>query len=270
LPDPDTLTPVADDHALLRDAVREGGALALERFKAGVTARDKADGTPVTDADVEVDTLLKDRLRSAQPDYGWLSEETEDDTSRLDTTRQWMVDPIDGTRAFIKGRPHFAVVAALIEQGRPVSGIIYNPATEQMFEAQAGQGALLNGIQISVSSRADVEGCRMLGSADMFRHPAWPHKWPQMDVQQRNSIAYRGALVASGEFDAMLVMNWKNDWDLAAADLIVHEAGGRMTTHAGEGLTYNARDPRHRTVVAAGPALYKALHDRIGDIVLPG
>lgn len=263
---PDT----AHDHATLCAAVREGGALALEHFNAGVKAWQKADDTPVTKADLAVDALLKERLLTARPDYGWLSEETEDDTTRLTTARQWIVDPIDGTRAFVKGRPHFAVVAALIENGRPICGAIYNPATDEFFEAQTGHGALLNNAPISVSTRAEVEGCRMLGAADMFRHPAWPRTWPPMDVSTRNSIAYRGALVASGDFDAMLVMTWKNDWDIAAADLIVHEAGGHMTDHRGNGLTYNGADPRHRSVVAAGPALHAALHGRIGDIVLPG
>ena len=270
VPDVTSGLDLISDHAILLDAIREGGALALAHFKAGVTAQNKDDGTPVTEADLAVDALLKQRLRSTRPDYGWLSEETEDDDTRLHTMRQWMVDPIDGTRAFIKGRPHFAIVGALIDQGRPVSGVIYNPATDELFEAQAGKGALLNGKPISVSDVPDVEGCRMLGAEDMFRHPAWPQKWPPMEIAQRNSIAYRGALVASGDFDAMLVMNWKNDWDLAAADLIVHEAGGHMTSHTGERFTYNAKDPRHRTVVAAGPRLHKALHDRIGAIVLPG
>ncbi len=256
------------DHAALCDAVREGGALALEHFNKGVLAWQKEDNTPVTEADLAVDALLKERLQSAQPDYGWLSEETEDDETRLSTQRQWIVDPIDGTRAFVKGRPHFSVVAALIENGRPISGAIYNPATDEFFEAQTGRGAKLNGVPISVSGAEHVEGCRMLGAADMFQHPAWPQKWPDMEIAQRNSIAYRGALVAAGQFDAMLVMTWKNDWDLAAADLIVHEAGGRLTDHQGRGLTYNAIDPRHRSVVAAGPTLYQALHARIGDIVL--
>jgi len=257
-------------HELLREAVREGGALALEHARKGILAWRKDDDTPVTEADLAVDHLLKQRLQAAEPDYGWLSEETEDDETRLGTQRQWLVDPIDGTRAYIKGRPHYAVVGALIEDGRPISGVIYNPATDQLFEAEAGKGAFLNGARIHVTTQEAVEGCRMLGASDMFRHPAWPQKWPEMHVEQRNSIAYRAALVAAGEFDAMLVMNWKNDWDLAAADLIVHEAGGQMTTHAGDALRYNARDPRHRSVVAAGPALYKALNARIGQIVLPG
>jgi len=257
-------------HETLRDAVQEGGALALEHYKKGVLAWRKDDDTPVTEADLAVDHLLKQRLRAAEPDYGWLSEETEDDEARLTSPRQWMVDPIDGTRAFIKGRPHFAVVGAVIEGGRPISGVIYNPATDELFEAETGGGAFLNGAPIHVSDVGEVEGCRILGAEDMFRHPAWPQKWPEMHVEQRNSIAYRGALVAAGDFDAMLVMNWKNDWDLAAADLIVHEAGGKMTTHSGQTLTYNKPDPRHRSVVAAGPALYKALDARIGQIVLPG
>lgn len=261
---------IADDHAILCAAVRAGGALALDHFATGAPVWKKDDNTPVTQADLAVDALLRARLQAARPDYGWLSEETEDGTARLATSCQWIVDPIDGTHAFINGRPHFAVVAALIHAGRPVSGAIFNPATDQFFEAQRGMGAFLNGAPIHVSARQEVEGCHMLGAADMFKHPAWPHKWPPMHVEQRNSIAYRGALVACGEFDAMLVMTWKNDWDLAAADLLIHEAGGRLTTHSGDTLIYNTKDPRHRSVVAAGPCLYAALHARIGAIVLDG
>ncbi len=248
--------------------MRAGGALALYHYENDVRHWKKGDATPVSDADIEVDTLLREQLTAARPDYGWLSEETEDDKSRLDTKRQWIVDPIDGTRAFVKGRPHFAVVAALVEDGRPVSGVIFNPATDEFFEAELGNGARLNGRPMSVSACGAVEGCRMLGSVEMFRHPAWPQKWPEMHVEQRNSIAYRAALVAAGVFDAMLVMTWKNDWDLAAADLIVHEAGGRLTDHRGTQLVYNRPRPRHRSVVAAGPALFDALNARIGMIVL--
>lgn len=267
MPAPDG-TAALSDHALLCEAVRAGGALALERFGEGTSHWKKGDATPVTQTDLDVDALLARVLRGARPNYGWLSEETEDDTARLDTRRQWIVDPIDGTRAFMKGRPHFAVVAALIEAGRPISAAIFNPATDEFFEAEAGGGARLNGRPIAASARADIEGCRMLGSADMFGHPAWPQKWPAMHIEQRNSIAYRAALVAAGEFDAMLAMTWKQDWDLAAADLIVHEAGGRLADHRGRQLVYNRAVPRHRSVLAAGSALFEAIHARIGEIAL--
>ena len=267
MPAPESPAPDAD-HALLCAAVRAGGALALERFGAAVTHWKKGDATPVTQTDIDVDALLADRLRGARPDYGWLSEETEDDTARLSTARQWIVDPIDGTRAFVNARPHFAVVAALIEGGRPISAAIFNPATDEFFEAQAGRGARCNGQPIRTSRRTGIAGCRMLGSAEMFRHPAWPEKWPDMHVEQRNSIAYRAALVAAGVFDAMLAMTWKHDWDLAAADLIVHEAGGRLGDHRGNRLIYNAPRPRHRSVLAAGAPLFEAIRARIGGIVL--
>lgn len=265
---PDQRPEPSEDHRLLREAVRAGGELALARFHEGIDHWHKGDKTPVTQADLDVDALLKERLRAARPDYGWLSEESEDDTARLATERQWIVDPIDGTRAFVKGRPHFSVVGALVEQGRPVAAAIYNPATEEFFEAEAGRGAFLNGRPIHASTRADIEGCRMLGAVDMFRHPAWPRKWPAMEVEQRNSIAYRAALVAAGIFDAMLAMSHKHDWDLAAADLIVHEAGGQLGDHRGRQLVYNRPEPRHRSVLAAGAPLFDAIVARIGDIEL--
>ena len=268
VPDTDGAAGAVGDHALLCAAVREGGALALARFREGIGHWHKVDETPVTQADLDVDALLAARLRGARPDYGWLSEETEDDTARLSTQRQWIVDPIDGTRAFVKGRPHFSVVAALVEAGRPVTAAIFNPATDEFFEAEASKGARLNGTPIHATSRGRIEGCRMLGAADMFRHPAWPEAWPDMHVEQRNSIAYRAALVAAGEFDAMLAMTWKHDWDLAAADLIVHEAGGLLGDHRGRQLVYNRPVARHRSVLAAGRPLFEAIRARIGTIAL--
>ena len=258
------------DFALLKETVREAGALAMRFYMTDHKQWSKAhDNTPVTEADIAVNDLLHARLGGARPDYGWLSEETEDDSSRLTQPLVWVVDPIDGTRAFAKGRPHFVISVALVEDGRPVLGVLFNPATDEFYEARLGGGAFLNGKPIHVSGCSAIEGCRMVAFAPMFKHPAWPEPWPGMDISDRNSVAYRVALVASGEADATLALNGKSDWDLAAADLILHEAGGRMTAHDGTVFLYNRASTRHPSLLAAGPALYDALFAKVGAIKLP-
>jgi len=260
----------AADFALLKEAVRDAGKVAMRFFGTDHKQWSKAhDNTPVTEADIEVNNLLHARLAGARPDYGWLSEETEDDSSRLTSQRVWVVDPIDGTRAFAKGRPHFVISVALVEEGRPVLGVLFNPATDEFFEAEAGRGAKLNGRPIHVSDCSRIEGCRMIAFAPMFKHPAWSEAWPEMDISDRNSVAYRIALVACGVADATLALNGKSDWDLAAADLILHEAGGRMTAHDGTPYFYNRPSTRHPSLLAAGPALYDALFEKVSKLQLP-
>jgi len=263
----------AHDLALIESAAREAGAIARSFFGGHYKSWDKGKGQPVTEADIAVDRYLNDALLNARPDYGWLSEETRDDPARLGKARVFVVDPIDGTVAFIKGRPHFTVAIAVVEGGRPVAAIVLNPVTQECFSATHGGGARLNGDVIHVSDRAAIEDCRMLGDKPMFAHPGWsvaPNTpWPPMQIETRSSIAYRMALVASGQFDAALALSAKCDWDLAAADLIVHEAGGRVSDYHGAVLRYNGATPIQRTMVCAGPALHKALLDKLAHVRLP-
>ena len=260
------------DLALLEEAVREAGKIA-RRFYGGTFKKwNKAAGSPVTEADIAVDRFLTETLRSARPDYGWLSEETEDDPARLSAARVFIVDPIDGTLAFVKNRPHFTICAGVVENGRPIAGVVYNPIAEECFRARAGGGAELNGAPIHASARKDVEGCRMLGDKPMFALPGWSEPpnipWPAMEIETRSSIAYRVALVASGQFDAMLALTAKHDWDLAAADIILTEAGGKLTTHDGRVLRYNGTEAIQPSVVGAGPALHAELLKRVGHLNL--
>jgi myo-inositol-1(or 4)-monophosphatase len=258
-----------EDYSLLISAVREAGALAMQYFGENPKAWEKKGGTPVSDADIAVDGILRGRLGGARPDYGWLSEETEDDRIRLVRRRAWVVDPIDGTRAFLDGLPHFCQSVALIEDGRPIMAALFNPAANEFYEASVGQGAKLNGQPIQVSTQSQIAGCRMAAFAPMFRHPAWREAWPEMDIIQRDSVAYRIALVASANVDAAFGLNTKNDWDLAAADLIVTEAGGIMTSHDGLIMEYNRETPTQRSFLAAGPRLHTALSARVSHIRLP-
>ncbi len=255
-----------DDLALIETAVREAGAIARGYFKGEYRHWDKGRGQPVTEADLAVDRHLHESLIGARPDYGWLSEESAESLDRRSADRTFIVDPIDGTVAFLKGRPHFSISVALAEEGRPIAAVVYNPITEEFFSANAGHGAFHNGVAIRVSGRQSIAHCRMLAPRSSFELPSRA-AWPEMHVEQRNSIAYRLALVASGEFDAMLSLTAKHDWDLAAGDLILNEAGGRFTDHRGAALRYNQAVPIQGPVVGAGLPLHGLLLDRLREFV---
>lgn len=256
------------DLALALDAAKEAGALAMRYFGAPMDVRDKSPNNPVSEADLAVDALLKSKLCSVRPDYGWLSEETADDHSRLSAQKVWVVDPIDGTRAFIKAKPHFTICIGLLDQGRPVVGVVFNPATGEMFEATLGGGARLNGVAISANDTNVLENCAMLGDPAMFKHPAWPIPWPEMDVVSRNSIAYRMCLVAAGHYDGAIALSAKSDWDLAAAAVIVAEAGALATTHEGEAFRYDHVIPLQKSLVVAGKGLHPLLIERVSHVKL--
>lgn len=250
-------------HHFAVSAAREAGALAMTYFGAEYAKWDKGGNNPVTDADVAVDQFLRQRMQAFAPDYGWLSEETADDKSRHSARRVWVVDPIDGTRAFIRGQPHFAVSIALLEADRPISAVIYNPATDELFEASEQGPALLNGAKVQVSAKAELQDARMLAAKGLFQHKRWTSPWPDMQVESRNSIAYQVALTAAGHFDGCMNLWGAYDWDLAAADLILRKAGGHITDHTGAALRFNRQTPRHPSIVAANPALHGLLLGRM-------
>jgi len=259
--------------ALLEASVRDAGKIARGYFGGEFKRWDKSKGNPVTEADIEIDGFLKTTLRAARPEFGWLSEETVDDAARLSTASQFVVDPIDGTIAFMKGRPYFTICAGVVTNGAPVAGAVYNPISEECFTARLGGGAFLNGAAIHVSDRAEIEGCRMLSDKAMLAHPLWnkpPNRpWPPMHIESRNSIAYRMVLVAAGQFDAALALSSKRDWDLAAAQIVVTEAGGVVTTHTGARLDYNRQSTIHPSLVVAGPKLHAELLARVAHLELP-
>lgn len=252
----------------LLSAVREAGALALGYFGADPRSGVKADGTPVSEADLAVDVLLKERLAGAGQRYGWLSEESEDDLIRLDQPRIWVVDPIDGTRAFLKNKPEWTVSAALVENGHSILAAVFNPATKEFFHAVRGGGAFLNDQPISVQDPVELEGSCLAASATMFKPERWDTPWPPLETLWVNSIAYRLALVAAGKCDGTVSLSNKCDWDIAAAHLLVDEAGGIVTTRDASPLVYNRKVPRHSSVVSAGPALHAALIERTSQATL--
>ncbi|MEN0652807.1 MULTISPECIES: inositol monophosphatase family protein [Hyphobacterium] len=253
-------SPLADpDRALIREAARAAGEVLADFFRSGAEAWEKSRGNPVTEADLAAEKTLESLLKSARPDYGWLSEESVDDGSRLTAQRSFVIDPMDGTRAFIKGKPHFTVSIGVVENGRPVAGAIFNPITSEMFDAAKGEGATLNGDAIHTSEHATLAGARLLGDPHLSRGLLEQGA----TIESRNSIAYRIALVAAGQFDASVSPRPKSDWDLAAADIIMSEAGGLLTDHAGQVYRYNTDSVLCRPPLAAGPRLHALLRDRL-------
>jgi myo-inositol-1(or 4)-monophosphatase len=257
-----------EDYALLKVAVRDAGELALTYFRRSILVKRKMDGSEVSEADLAVDTALKLDLMTKRPDYGWLSEETEDDQERLKHARVWVVDPIDGTSAFLRHVPEWTVSAALVEHGAPVIGIVFNPATGEFFHATKGRGAFLNDQPIKASGKSTLEGALLIASGGLFKKKIWKEPWPEVKTKWVNSVAYRLALVASGKADATISLSTKCEWDLAAAALLVEEAGGAITNHRGEAHRYNLAVPRFPSLVASGKALHPLLVERTGRIDL--
>jgi len=215
------------DTALLEAAVRQAGALARTFLTGQNKIRSKPDGSPVSEADLAVDRFLTNDCGRRAPTTPGCRKKTRTIPRGLWRGAFSFVDPIDGTVAFLKGRPHFTIVAAVVEGEIPIAAAVYNPLTEECFTAVKDRGAWLNGAPIRVSGRDRLEGCRMLASKSTLQNPCWGGApWPPMTVETPNSMAYRVALVACGAFDASVSLSPTHDWDLAAADLIVQEAGG--------------------------------------------
>ena len=250
-----------DREALTRQvtaAVREAGALALKSFKSPIKSWFKEGDSPVSEVDLAVDALLRERLEATGLACGWLSEETEDDPARLSADRVWIVDPIDGTRGFLAGLPDWTISVALAEAGRPVLAALYAPVTDELFLAAAGGGATHNGDPIVATAGAALAGARVAGPDRRLGKLA---PFDIIAVPKVHSLALRIARVAQGQLDLALAGPNSHDWDLAAADLLVHEARGALTTLGGEAPVYNQPNPRHGALVAAGRARHQALRE---------
>jgi myo-inositol-1(or 4)-monophosphatase len=245
----------------IRIAAMEGGALAFQHFRAGetTTARvwSKAGGSPVTEADIAVDTLLKAACAAALPDAAWLSEETVDNPARIGQRLVWVVDPIDGTRAFMSGSPDWCVCVALLDQDKPVLGVVHAPALGLTYTARVGKGAHRNGEIIRASALSSLVGARIAGPKPML--DALAHQAEIAPQPKVPSLALRLARIADGQIDGGLISPDARDWDLAAADLILREAGGRMTDLDGRDLRYNRAHPVHASLAAAGLDLHGPL-----------
>jgi myo-inositol-1(or 4)-monophosphatase len=257
-----------DDLDLIREAAIAAGALAVTERVAGLKIWSKSGGSPVTSADLAVDALLKERLLAARPDYGWLSEETPDSAERLSKSRLFVVDPIDGTVAYMKAKPWWCVPIAVVENGRPVAAVIHAPILNETFEATLGGGARLNGRPITASDADTLDDAAVLADARLMEGPQWPEPWPEMRYEKRNALAYRMALVAAGAFDATIALTPKWDWDVCAGALIAEEAGARVSDHHGRAWVFNRPDPRQASLVCSAPALHPLILRRTGPIPL--
>lgn len=250
------------DSDRLESIVSEAGQIAYRLWPgAGASVRswEKEPNSPVCEADLAVDAFLKRELGALLPSAGWLSEETVDEPSRLERDLIWLVDPVDGTRDFIRGRSGWAVSVALISAGRPLIGMLAAPARGESWSAVAGRGSWRNGRRLSASTRLEFPGSRV---------PA--HALPKADadlvtVDQPNSIALRIAMVAADEADLVATLRWGFEWDIAAAGMIAREAGAAVSDAFGNKLDYNKRDPRAFGVLASAPAIHGAAVERLAS-----
>ncbi|WP_165323905.1 3'(2'),5'-bisphosphate nucleotidase CysQ [Rhizorhabdus phycosphaerae] len=228
----------------------EVGAMAHASWRGDFKYWDKTPGSPVCDIDLAADALLRERLMALDPEAGWLSEETADSAERLNCVRVWVVDPIDGTRDYVRGRDGWAVSIALVEGGRPMIGVLDAPARGQHWRAQAGRGAYLNGQPLRASGRRELPGARV--PADVLARA----DADLVTVGKPNSIALRIAMVAADQADLLATLRWGNEWDIAAAALIAQEAGAVVTDAMGRPLRYNSTKGEQFGVLATAPAIH--------------
>lgn len=250
--------------SLLTDAAREAGRIAMGFWRQQPKVWDKDLGLgPVTEADLAVDRMLHRRLLDAHPDHGWLSEETPDTDARLKARRTFIVDPIDGTRAFVEGSPTFAHSIALAEGSQVIAGVVYLPEPDLLYAATRGGGATLNGAPLRPTGASGAEGASILAAKSIFDGHHWTAGTLPAERHFRASLAYRMCLVAQGRFDAMITLRDSWEWDIAAGALIVEEAGGAVSDRHGDALSFNHPVPQRPGVIAGGKSLQRDLLSRL-------
>ncbi len=263
---PDVLT---RDAALLADTVRQAGALALSLFRTELKSWTKGASSPVSEADIRVNDLIESRLRSATPDYGWLSEESADDEARLEKRVVWIVDPIDGTRAYLAGREDWCVSVALVENMQPLLAAVFAPASDEFFFAIRGRGATHNDVPVVATSGTGLDFSRMAGPRPLVERLS-DQRSGEITLHPRiGSLALRLCRVAEGRLDAAFAGGQSRDWDLAAANLIVQEANGNMTALSGDTILYNRREVTHGVLVAAGRDRHASIVEYFRNRPLP-
>ncbi len=251
------------DQSAVVAAVQEAADMAHRQWRDGASPAtkvwEKSKNNPVSEIDLAVDAFLKDRLGAILPDAAWLSEETVDDPVRLDANRVWLVDPIDGTRDYIRGRSGWCVSVALVENGLPVFAMMAAPAQAKTWIAHAGQGVTCNGDRLLASTRQDFSGARV-PTDDL----------PKVDrdlvmVEKPNSIAMRMTMVACDRADLVATLRWGYEWDIAAAHLVAQEAGARVTNALGQPILYNKAEPKDFGLICSAPDIHAVAVDRLVD-----
>lgn len=251
------------DLALLIRAAKEAGEIAMRYWRNAPKAWDKPDGGPVTEADMAVNAHLETVLRAERPAYGWLSEESADNADRLAAADVFIIDPIDGTRAFIAGERPFAIALAVAHQGQITAAVVWLPALDKLYTATADGPATLNGMPIAPGPCADADGARVLTGRPSLAPENWHGPAPELDRHFRPSLAYRLCLVADGSFDGVLSFRPCWEWDIAAGALICARAGAIATAPRSQPLIFNAADPRSPGLWAAAPGLHGLLSERM-------
>ena len=250
-------------------AALDAARVVFDRFTPGAVETEyKAGHDPVTEADRAVDAVLRQNL--LRDGEGWLSEETADNSSRLDKQRVWIVDPLDGTREFVLGLPEFCVSIGFIENGKPVAGGIYNPATQETFLGSVDSGVLYNGKPAHASQRTSLDGARVLASRSEVKRGEWKQfEGSPFKVQAMGSVAYKLALVAAGLADVTFTLTPKNEWDVAAGAALVLSAGGYVATLDHSPLSCNNKNPLISGLLACGPHMRDDLLAAVEDHIEP-
>lgn len=255
--------PVSDID-LLREAATEAGNIAQRYFQRDFDVFQKDDNQgPVTEADLEIDAYLKSALLAQRPDYGWLSEETEDSVDRLNCERVFIVDPIDGTRSFVAGQKTFSHSLAIAQNGVVTHAVVFLPMLDRLYEAEQGSASRLNGQLTQPAHRSELTGARILAAAPQLDPAYWPGGVPEIDRHHRPSLAYRLCLAAEGQFDGMLTLRDAWEWDIAAGDLICRNAGLLVTDRLGQPLRFNNETPKQKGVLAAGRPVHQGFMDHL-------
>jgi len=243
---------------VLRKAVRQAGQQALKLAAEGFETHIKKDRSPVTTADLAVNQILHEVLLTAFPHDAWLSEETPDDLRRLENKRVWIIDPIDGTKYFMRGVPQYAISVALVEAHQPVVAAVYNPATDELFSAVRGTGAWLNGEPVHVTPARDGRPVILVNPPALERG-VFRAIEAAAECRPMGSIAYTLALVSAGRADATLNLDGLNEWDVAGGVLLIEEAGGTVMDRNGSPLSFNQSNTTIRGILAADKDLLNRL-----------
>ncbi|MEM0947021.1 MAG: 3'(2'),5'-bisphosphate nucleotidase CysQ [Pseudomonadota bacterium] len=251
------------DLDLLKRIATGAGHIARGFFEGANRVWEKGHDDPVSEADLAVDTYLRETLLAARPDYGWLSEETADTHNRLGARRLFIVDPIDGTRAFVAGEASWAHSLAVVEDGDPIAAVVFLPMKSRVYAAARNGGATCNGAPITASSMPNADGARVLASRPTFQDRFWKDGAPPIERHFRPSLAYRMSLVAEGRFDGMITLRDSWEWDIAAGALIAAEAGALVSDRHGCPLRFNNPNPKTPGVLAAARGLHADLADRL-------
>jgi len=252
-------------------AARRAGAIIRDFYEHGVPVeyKDRARDNPVTAADTEADACIQELVRDNFPDDGWLSEETRDSHERLARRRVWIVDPLDGTKEFVQHIPELCVCIGLVEDGRAVLGVSYNPITDELFAGVRGRGLTVNGVGAHVSATAELAGARVLASRSENSRGEWDAFKPHVRVELTGSVAFKLALIGAGRSDGTFSLTPKHEWDICSGAALIEAGGGRITDCYGEPLLFNRAKPLLPGLIATNAALYEPIRELIARVAPP-